>query len=152
LVAKEQHAGTTSGAGTGLSSKFLLHLECYLLSSKRHIRISEWIKQTKRHISITKKSDTSISDLSRYVSDCTVHEKFEDIKGVHNQKPLRTDNTMVKRRTDNTMVNSNTPVPLVEQELVNIPKHLFFCAVCVAQSLVFSVVFCRSLCVLLSLL
>jgi phosphoribosyl-AMP cyclohydrolase len=45
---------------------------------------------------------------------------------------------------------SNTPVPLVEQELVNIPKHLFFCGVCVAQSLVFSVVFCRSLFVFLS--
>ena len=44
---------------------------------------------------------------------------------------------------------SNTPIPL-EQELVNIPKHLFFCGVCVAQSLVFSVVFCRSLFVLLS--
>jgi hypothetical protein len=45
-----------------ISSKFILHnLECYLLSPKRHIRISKWIKQTKRYISITKKSDTSIT-------------------------------------------------------------------------------------------
>ena len=40
-----------------ISSKFLLHLESYLLSPKRHIRISKWIKQIKRYISITKKSD-----------------------------------------------------------------------------------------------
>jgi hypothetical protein len=38
-----------------ISSKFLLHLECYLPSPKRHIRKSKWIKQTKRYISITKK-------------------------------------------------------------------------------------------------
>jgi hypothetical protein len=44
-----------------ISSKFLLHLECYLLSPKRHIRINKWIKQTKRYISITKKSDMSIT-------------------------------------------------------------------------------------------
>ena len=56
-----------------MSSKCLLHLECYLLSHKRHIKISKQIKQTKRYISITKKSDMSHSDLSRYVSDCTVH-------------------------------------------------------------------------------
>ena len=56
-----------------ISSKFLLHLECYLLSPKRHIRISKCIKQTKIYISITKKSDMSITDLSRYVSDCTVY-------------------------------------------------------------------------------
>ena len=56
-----------------ISLKFLLHLECYLLSHKRYIKISKQIKQSKRHISITKKSDMSITDLSRYVSDCTVH-------------------------------------------------------------------------------
>jgi hypothetical protein len=27
-----------------ISLKFLLHLECYLLSPKRHIKISKWIK------------------------------------------------------------------------------------------------------------
>jgi hypothetical protein len=44
-----------------ISSKFLLHLECYLLSPKKHIKISKQIKQTKRYISITKKSDMSIT-------------------------------------------------------------------------------------------
>ena len=42
-------------------SKFFLHLECYLLSPKRHIKINKQIKQTKRYISITKKSDMSIT-------------------------------------------------------------------------------------------
>jgi hypothetical protein len=36
----------------------ILHLECFLLSPKRHIKIN---KQTKRCISMTKKSDTSIT-------------------------------------------------------------------------------------------
>ena len=46
-----------------ISSKFLLHLECYLISPKRHIKIRKQIKQTKRYIStcITKQSDTSIT-------------------------------------------------------------------------------------------
>ena len=47
-------------------------------------------------------------------------------------------------------------VPLVEQELLPHPKHLrsppIFSVVCVTRSLVFSVLFCRSLFVLLSLL
>ena len=37
-----------------ISSKFLLHLECYLLSPNK-------IKQIKRYISLNKKSDTSIT-------------------------------------------------------------------------------------------
>jgi len=44
-----------------ISSNFLLPLECYLPSPKRHIKISKYIKQTKRYIIITKKSDTSIT-------------------------------------------------------------------------------------------
>ena len=36
-----------------ISSKFLLPLECFLLSPKRHIKISKRIKHTKRYISIT---------------------------------------------------------------------------------------------------
>ena len=42
-------------------SKFLLHLECYLLSHKRQIKISKQLKQTKRYIGFTKMSDTSIT-------------------------------------------------------------------------------------------
>jgi hypothetical protein len=44
-----------------ISSKFVLHLECYLLSPKRHKKVSKLIKQSKKYISITKKSDTSIT-------------------------------------------------------------------------------------------
>jgi hypothetical protein len=44
-----------------ISSKFLLYLECYLLSSKMHKKVSKYIKQNKRYYSITKKSDTSIT-------------------------------------------------------------------------------------------
>ena len=44
-----------------ISSKFLLHLECYLLWPKRHFKIHKKIKQTKRYINITKKNDTSIT-------------------------------------------------------------------------------------------
>ena len=51
----------TSFVLLNIFSKFLLHLECYLLSPNRHIKISKQIKQTKRYISITKKSDTSIT-------------------------------------------------------------------------------------------
>ena len=42
-------------------SKFLLHLECYLLSHKRNIKISKQLKQTTRYIGIAKMSDTSIT-------------------------------------------------------------------------------------------
>jgi hypothetical protein len=57
-----------------VSSKFPLHLECYLLSPKMHKKVSKKIKQSERYISITKKSDTyiTLSDLSCYVSDLTV--------------------------------------------------------------------------------
>ena len=51
-----------------ISSKFLLHLECYLLSPKRHTKISKQIKQTKRYISITKKSDMSITVINHTLS------------------------------------------------------------------------------------
>ena len=51
----------TSFVLLNIFSKFLLHLECYLLSPKRHIKISKQIKQTKRYFSTTKKSDTSIT-------------------------------------------------------------------------------------------
>ena len=44
-----------------ISSKFLLHLKCYLLSPKRHIKIRKYNKQTKRYISITMKSDRYIT-------------------------------------------------------------------------------------------
>jgi len=60
-----------------ISSKFLLHLECYLLSPKRHIKISKWIKQTKRYISITKKSDRSITVIYQAMS--LTKEVYEDI-------------------------------------------------------------------------
>ena len=36
-----------------ISSKSLLHLECYLLSPKRHIKISKEIKLTKRYKGIS---------------------------------------------------------------------------------------------------
>jgi hypothetical protein len=38
-------------------------------------KVSKYIKQSKKHISITKKREGYIyhSDLSDYVSDCTVH-------------------------------------------------------------------------------
>jgi hypothetical protein len=49
-------------------SKFILHLECYLLSLKRHIKISKWIKQNKRYISITMKSDMSITVICHAMS------------------------------------------------------------------------------------
>ena len=52
-----------------ISSKFLSHLECFLLSPKRHIKIS---KQTKRCISMTKKSDTSITVIYHAMSPTTV--------------------------------------------------------------------------------
>ena len=51
-----------------ISSKFLLHLECYLLSHNRHVKISKQIKQNKRYISITKISDMSHSDLYHAMS------------------------------------------------------------------------------------
>ena len=53
----------TSFVLVNLSSKILLHLECYLLPSnyKRHIKISKYIKQNKKYISITKMSDMSIT-------------------------------------------------------------------------------------------
>ena len=54
-----------------ISSKFLLHLECYLLAPKRHTRISKWIKQTKRYVSITKTSDTPTTAI-HYVMYLTV--------------------------------------------------------------------------------
>jgi len=63
-----------------ISSKFLLHLECYLLSLKRHIKISKYIKETKRYFSMTKKSNTShftIWLLSSYVSDCIVDYEYQ---------------------------------------------------------------------------
>ena len=66
-----------------ISSKFLLHLECYLLSSKRHVRISKWIKQTKRYISITKKSDNHSSITVIYHSmSLTVLYLVESTKGI----------------------------------------------------------------------
>ena len=37
-----------------------------------------------------------------------MREKLEDIKGVHNQKPLRTDNIMVKRRRTNIDLQNTT--------------------------------------------
>jgi hypothetical protein len=44
-----------------ISSKFLLYLECNILSPKMHKKVNKYIKQTKRYISITKESDTSIT-------------------------------------------------------------------------------------------
>ena len=44
-----------------IASKFLLYLECYLLSPKMHKKVSKYIKQTQRYISFSKKSDTSIT-------------------------------------------------------------------------------------------
>ena len=52
-----------------ISSKFLSHLECFLLSPKRHIKIN---KQTKRCISMTKKSDMSITVIYHAMSLTTV--------------------------------------------------------------------------------
>jgi hypothetical protein len=59
-------------------SKFLLYLECYLLSLKMHKKVSKSIKQSKKHISITKKSDTSITVIV-YVSECTVNTAIYSI-------------------------------------------------------------------------
>ena len=56
-------------------SKFLLHLECYLPSPKRHIKISKQIKQIKRYISITKKSDTSITVIYHAMSLTVLKER-----------------------------------------------------------------------------
>ena len=46
------------------SSKFLLYLECYSLSPKRHKKVRKQTKQSKKFISITKMSDTSITVIS----------------------------------------------------------------------------------------
>jgi hypothetical protein len=57
-------------------SKFLLQLECYLLSPERNIKINKYIKQTKRYISITKKSDTSITVIYHVMSLTVLNLKF----------------------------------------------------------------------------
>ena len=57
-------------------SQFLLHLQCYLLSLKRHIKISKQIKQTKRYISITKKSDMSITVIYHAMSLTVLYIRY----------------------------------------------------------------------------
>ena len=63
-------------------SKFLLHVECYLLPPRRHIKISKQIKQIKRYISITKKGDTSITVIYHTMSPTAVfsHRDLNDLK------------------------------------------------------------------------
>jgi hypothetical protein len=56
-----------------ISSKFLLHLECFLISPKRHIKISKQIKHTKIYIIITKKKDTSITVIYHAMSLTELH-------------------------------------------------------------------------------
>ena len=61
-----------------LSSKFLLYLECYLVSPKMYKKVSKQIKQSNRYISITKKSDTSITVIYHAMS-LTVLQGFNNI-------------------------------------------------------------------------
>ena len=60
---------------SNISSKISLHLECYLPSPKRHIKISKQIKQIKRYISITKKSDTSMTVIYHNMSLTVLYQE-----------------------------------------------------------------------------
>ena len=67
-----------------ISTKFLFHIECCLLSLKRHIKISKYTKQTK-DIPVSLKrviQCTSITVIYHAVSDCTLHIKILNAKSV----------------------------------------------------------------------
>jgi hypothetical protein len=49
-----------------ISSKFLLYLECFLISPKKHKKVKINILNRAKDISFTKKSDTSITDTVIY--------------------------------------------------------------------------------------
>ena len=56
-------------------SKFLLYLECYLISHKSHQKVGKYIKQNNRYI-----YNTKMSDMSHYVPDCTVESEYKGLR------------------------------------------------------------------------
>ena len=66
-----------------ISSKFVLYLECYLLSPKRHKKVSKQIKQSKIYISISKKSDMSITVIYHGMSLTVLSSMKQQSTGKH---------------------------------------------------------------------